>query len=75
MAVGERLAMTGEAMGEFVRVLANFEPAWVLYIVVAAILAYRSPLIIKELFAGVGGLLKGRAPRKPRCAPTAHHPD
>jgi hypothetical protein len=56
--------MSGETMSEFAKLLANFEPVWVLWIVVAAVLAYRSPQIIKELFAGVGGLLKARPPKK-----------
>jgi len=50
-------------LGPFAALLQNFEPGWVLAIIVAAILAYRSPLIIKELFAGLGGLLNGR-PKK-----------
>lgn len=48
-------------LGPFAALLKDLPPGWVLAIIVAAILAYRSPLIIKELFAGVGGLLNGRS--------------
>jgi hypothetical protein len=48
--------MTSETAVEFSRVLQNFAPGWVLVIVVAAILAYQSPKLVKELFAGIKGL-------------------
>jgi hypothetical protein len=50
-----------EAMTEFGKVLAHFEPGWVLLNVVCAILAYRSPQLVKELFAGVRGLMNARS--------------
>jgi hypothetical protein len=56
--------MSPEAAAEFVRMLVNFQPGWVLAIVVAAILAYRLPQILKELFAGVRGLSNGRRSKK-----------
>jgi hypothetical protein len=49
--------MNGEAMAEFFKFLSNFEPRWVLILLVAGILSWPAPRIIKELFAGVRGLL------------------
>lgn len=40
----------------FAALLEKLAPGWVLLIVVAAILAYRAPLIIKELMAGLAKL-------------------
>jgi hypothetical protein len=42
-----------EAASEFFKLLGNFQPGWVLAIVVAAILAHRSPLLLREFFAGL----------------------
>jgi hypothetical protein len=54
-----------EAAADFFKILGNFEPRWVLAILVSMILAYKSPQLVKELFAGVRGLLKART-RTPR---------
>jgi hypothetical protein len=62
--VRRALKMGPEAATEFIKMLGNLQPGWVLAIVVAAILAYRSPQIIRELFAGLRGLFYGRRPRK-----------
>jgi hypothetical protein len=48
--------MSGETAVEVSKVLRNFAPGWVLVIVVAAILAYQSPKLLKELFAGIKAL-------------------
>jgi hypothetical protein len=56
--------MSPEAATEFVRMLGNFQPGWVLAIVVAAIIAYRLPLILRELFAGLRNLTRGRGSKK-----------
>ena len=53
------IAMTGEAVDEFFKLLSTLEPTWALKLLVAGILAWQSPLIIKEVFAGVRGLLLG----------------
>jgi hypothetical protein len=59
--------MNGEAAAtELFRLLGNFQPGWVLAILVAMILAYRSPQLIREVFAGVRGLLNRRATRRSR---------
>jgi hypothetical protein len=52
--------MYPDAPTEFFRLLSNFEPGWVLAILVAMILAHRSPQLVRELFAGVRGLLNRR---------------
>jgi hypothetical protein len=49
--------MNGEALSEFAKLLGNFQPGWVLAILVTTILAYRAPQILKEFFVGVRGLL------------------
>ena len=49
--------MIAEAATEFFKLLGNFQPAWVLAIVVASIIAYRLPQLIREIFAGIRGLL------------------
>jgi hypothetical protein len=41
-------AMNGEALSEFAKLLGNFQPGWVLAILVTTILAYRAPQILKE---------------------------
>jgi hypothetical protein len=41
-----------DAAIEFVKLLGNLEPSWVLVIVVCAILAYRSPQILKAILRG-----------------------
>jgi hypothetical protein len=46
-----------KAFTEFAKLLGHFQPGWMLAIIVAAILAYRSPQLVKELFAGTRGLL------------------
>jgi hypothetical protein len=56
--------MSPEAATEFFKMLGNFQPGWVLAIIVAAILAYRFPQIVKELFAGVRGLAHVRRNKK-----------
>jgi hypothetical protein len=56
--------MSPEAATEFFRMLGNFQPGWVLAIIVTAILAYRFPQIVKELFAGVRGLSQSRRFKK-----------
>jgi hypothetical protein len=40
--------MNGEALSEFAKLLGNFQPGWVLAILVTTILAYRAPQILKE---------------------------
>jgi hypothetical protein len=40
--------MATEALADFVKLLANLQPAWVLVIAVSCILAYRSPELVKE---------------------------
>lgn len=40
--------MPTEALADFVRLLTNFQPVWVLVITVSCILAYRSPELVKE---------------------------
>jgi hypothetical protein len=50
-----------DAVTQFFNVLGKFEPGWVLAILVAMILAYRSPQLVKELFAGVRGLMNARS--------------
>jgi hypothetical protein len=49
--------MNIEVFTEFAKLLGHFQPGWVLGIIVAAILSYRSPQLIKEFFAGVCSLL------------------
>jgi hypothetical protein len=56
--------MSPEAVTKFVEVLATFQPGWVLAIVVAPILAYRTPQIVKELFTGMRGLPNGRRSKR-----------
>jgi hypothetical protein len=56
--------MSSEAATEFFKMLGNFQPGWVLAILVCVILAYRSPQLVKELFAGVRGLLNTRHSKK-----------
>jgi hypothetical protein len=45
--------MGTDATADFFKMLGNFPPGWILLNVVAIILSYRSPQIIRELFAGV----------------------
>ncbi len=47
---------TSAALG-FFELLAKLEPKWALILLVAGILSWQSPRIIKELFNGVRGLL------------------
>lgn len=49
--------MTGDAMSELFKLLNGFQPEWVFAILVGLVIAYRLPLIIKELFAGARGFL------------------
>jgi hypothetical protein len=49
--------MTKEITPELVRLLQNFPPQWVMAIVVAMILSYRLPEIIREVFAGIRGII------------------
>lgn len=55
--------MSGEAAGELTKVLQTFPPGWVLIIIVAAILAYQSPKLLKELFAGIKALRTSKSPK------------
>ena len=53
-----------QAAAEFFKYLASVQPSWALLFIVCSILAYQTPLIIKEMFAGFRGLLvasRGRA--------------
>jgi hypothetical protein len=43
-----KAVMPTEALTDFVKLLANLQPAWVLVIAVSCILAYRSPELVKE---------------------------
>jgi hypothetical protein len=56
--------MSPEAVTESIKLLANLQPGWVLAIVVSAILAYRLPQLVKELFAGFRGLSIGRRSKR-----------
>jgi hypothetical protein len=49
--------VNSEAASEFFKLLGNFQPGWVLAILVGLVVAYQLPLIIRELFVGAGGLL------------------
>ena len=60
--------MTPEIAAEFLKLISNFEPRCALALLVAGILAWRSPQIIKELFVGIRGLLLVRI----RIAKTAN---
>jgi hypothetical protein len=42
-----------EELSELLKFLRNFDPPWVVAIVILSILAYRSHLIIKEVFTGI----------------------
>jgi hypothetical protein len=53
-------------LSEFAKLLSHFDPPWVLRIVVASILAYRSPQLVKEPFAGLERLFSNRQTKKPR---------
>jgi len=55
--------MSGAAT-EFFRLLAHFEPKWALALLVAGILSWHSPKLVKELSAGTRGLLLARRPSK-----------
>lgn len=41
--------MSAEALTEFVKLLANFQPGWVLAIAVSCILAWRLPEVLKAI--------------------------
>jgi hypothetical protein len=58
--------MTSELLAEFLKLLLPFGPQWVLLIVVCGILAYRSPLIIRECFEGARKLLNARGTKATR---------
>ena len=45
--------MGKDVAGAFVTLLGNFHPGWVVAILFAAIVAYRLPAIIKEVFTGL----------------------
>jgi len=49
--------MSPEVAAEFLKLISNFEPRWALALLVAGILSWRSPQIIKEFFSGVRGLV------------------
>ena len=67
--------MNQDALVEFFKLLGRFEPFWVAVIIATAILAYKAPQLIKELFAGIRGLFlvrrdKNSSPkRKPISEP------
>lgn len=50
--------MWPKAVLELSKVLGRYTPGWVLAILTAIILAYQSPNIVRELFVGIGNLLK-----------------
>jgi hypothetical protein len=45
--------MNRESVPAFLNFLSQFEPRWVLVLLVAGVLSWQSPRIIKELFAGL----------------------
>jgi hypothetical protein len=63
MATTEVTAMSPEDVAEFLKLISNFEPKWALAMLVAGILSWRLPQIIKEFFAGIRGLLVARKKR------------
>jgi hypothetical protein len=61
-----------QAAAEFFKYLASVQPGWALLFIVCAILSYQTPLIIKEMFAGVRGLMvasRGRARQPAKQSP------
>jgi hypothetical protein len=62
--VPRRAVMSPEAVTEFLKLLQNFHPAWVCAIVTFAILATKSPQLMKEFFAGLHKLRNGQPPKK-----------
>jgi hypothetical protein len=49
--------MNPEASVELIKVPATLEPRWALAFMVSAMLCYRSPQLVRELFAGLRGLI------------------
>jgi hypothetical protein len=60
MYVVRRTVMGPEATAEFIKMLGSFHPGWALAIVVGAIVAYRLPQILREVFAGIKGLRRSK---------------
>jgi hypothetical protein len=58
--------MSPEAADKFFEMLKALQPGWIFAIIVGSILAYRSPQILKELFAGVRGISNGPRSKKNR---------
>jgi hypothetical protein len=56
--------MSPEVADKFFEMLRTFNPGWVLAIIVGAILAYRTPQILRELFVGMRGLSNGRRSKR-----------
>jgi hypothetical protein len=55
--------MQNEVYIEVVRNLSASRPAWVVLVIVLGILSFKSPQILKELFAGLRGLMLMRNQR------------
>jgi hypothetical protein len=52
--------MPADAVTNFVKLLANFQPWWVLAITVGCILAYRSPDLVREFRRRLKGKNRGK---------------
>jgi hypothetical protein len=52
--------MTRETVAEFLGLLTIFSPEWALLLLVAGILSWQSPKIVREVFAGTRGLITAR---------------
>jgi hypothetical protein len=66
-----RIAAMNEAIGPISKILENLAPGWLVLAIVAAILAYQSPKLLRELFAGIKGLRTSKGRKGSRSEPSA----